>query len=173
MARGTILKIGAALVLAVTGCAQNAYAQANSATASDENREQNLLAYTELLRSDIRTHVVAIITGVMQFSEDEDAKFWPVYREFETALSKINDERMKMIADYATKYDTLTDADADRQAIVAHDLQGRRHQLEVEYYNHFKSALSPKTAARFFQVEHQLLLLLDLQIASSLPVASR
>jgi hypothetical protein len=30
--------------------------------------------------------------------------------------------------------------------------------------------LSPKTAARFLQVENQILLLLDLQIAASLPL---
>jgi hypothetical protein len=34
-----------------------------------------------------------------------------------------------------------------------------------------KQELGAITAARFVQVEHQLLLLIDLQIASSLPVA--
>ena len=33
-----------------------------------------------------------------------------------------------------------------------------------------KQALSPKVAARFLQVEHQLLLIIDLQIASALPI---
>jgi hypothetical protein len=37
-------------------------------------------------------------------------------------------------------------------------------------YERVKSALSAKTAARFLQVEHQLLLIIDLQIASSLPI---
>ena len=34
-----------------------------------------------------------------------------------------------------------------------------------------KTALSPRTALRFLQVEHQLQLLIDLQIAAALPVA--
>ena len=34
-----------------------------------------------------------------------------------------------------------------------------------------KGAMSPKTAARALQVESQILLLLDLQVAASLPVA--
>ncbi len=37
------------------------------------------------------------------------------------------------------------------------------------YYERFKSVLPAKTAARFLQVEHQILLLMDLQIAASLP----
>jgi hypothetical protein len=64
----------------------------------------------------------------------------------------------------------MTDDVADRLARGALDLEGRRHALKMKYYDRFKSALSPKTAARFLQVENQILLLLDLQIAASLPV---
>ena len=46
----------------------------------------------------------------MQFTEAEDAKFWPVYREYETELAKINDDRMALIKEYALGYD-----DADRR----------------------------------------------------------
>jgi hypothetical protein len=36
-----------------------------------------------------------------------------------------------------------------------------------------KQALGAVSAARFLQVEHQLLLLIDLQIASSLPIVGQ
>jgi len=147
--------------------------QANATLSNEEVRETNLRAYAELMRSDIRTEHVAIITGVMEFSEDEDAKFWPVYREYETELAKINDDRIALIADYVKNYDALTDETADRLARGAMDLQSRRGALEAKYYDRFKSALSAKTAARFLQVEHQILLLLDLQIAAELPIASK
>ncbi len=77
------------------------------------SREANLRAYVELLRSDIRAQKVAIITEVMQFTEAEDAKFWPVYREYETELAKINDDRIALIKQYADSYTSLTDATAD------------------------------------------------------------
>ena len=109
----------------------------------------------------------------MEFTEAEDAKFWPIYREYETELAKINDERLAMIKRYATVYNALTDADADKLALSALDLEGRRHTLTETYYKRLKTALSATTAARFLQVEHQILLLLDLQIAASLPLASR
>ena len=38
------------------------------------------------------------------------------------------------------------------------------------YYKKFTKALSPKMAAKFFQVENQLWMLLDLKIASELPL---
>ena len=75
------------------------------------------------------------------------------------------------IEEYSKTYDRLTDATADALAKTALDLEARRHALKVKYYDRLKTVLSAKTAARFLQVENQILLLLDLQIASSLPIA--
>lgn len=139
-------------------------------TNTSESREANLYAYVELLRSDIRTQKVAIITEMMNFTEEEDAKFWPIYREYEVELAKINDERMKLIVEYGNVFDKMTDEIAARMGTTALDLEGRRHALKVKYFERFKSALPAVTAVRFFQVENQILLLLDLQIAAALPV---
>ncbi len=151
----------------------NAPAAAQKAPDTAESRELNLRAYSELIRSDIRGQKAAIISEVMEFSEADDAKFWPIYRDYETELTKLNDERLAGIKDYADHYDALSDEVADRLVKKSLELESRRNQLKAAYYDKFKSALSAKTAARFLQVENQILLLLDLQIASSLPVVSR
>lgn len=145
-------------------------AQVQSPTTS-QDQALNLSAYAELLRSDIRTSKVAIITEVMGFSEAEDGKFWPVYRECETASARLGDERLALIKDYAAKYSTLTDDQAAALAAKAIDLESRRHAAKAQCYERVKTVLSPRAALRFLQVEHQLQLLIDLQIASSLPVA--
>jgi hypothetical protein len=133
----------------------------------------NLRAYIELLRSDLWAQKVAVITDVMQFTDPEDAKFWPVYREYEAELAKINNDRMTLIKDSVAAHETLTDAAADRFAMRALGLEARRNALTSGYYERFKSVLPAKTAVRFLQVEHQILLVLDLQIAAALPIASR
>ena len=170
MTRTRDLTIAAITVLAV---ATNAHAQNATPTPSEEARELNLRSYVELLRSDVRSETVAIMTGMMQFTDAEDAKFWPIYRQFEADLAKINDDRMALIKEYADQYETMTDPIADRLAQGALELEARRHALKVSYYARVKEALSPKTAARFLQVENQILLLLDLQIAAALPVVTR
>src|SRR5689334_18840572 len=96
------LKICVPAVLALIACARLASAQAGkppsaAAPADSDPRDVNMRAYVELLRSDIRAEKVAIITEVMQFTEAEDAKFWPVYRQYEVDLAKINDDRMALI----------------------------------------------------------------------------
>jgi hypothetical protein len=163
------ITIGASLILAFFACVPPAHAQGAAA----DTRDRNLRAYAELLRSDLRAQKVAVITEVMEFTEAEDAAFWPVYREYETELAKINDDRMALIKDYAAGYDTLTDATADGLAVRALGLEARRHALLERFYARFKAVVPAKTAARFLQVEHQILLLMDLQIAASLPIAER
>jgi len=170
MVRYRLLQTSIACLLALCLAPRSAAAQAASQGAANATRETNLRAYGELLRSDIRSQKIAIITEVMQFSDAEDAKFWPVYREYEAELVKINDDRIALIKEYAVSYDKMTDAIADKLAHGALDLEARRQALKVKYYDRFKAALSARTAARFLQVENQILLLLDLQIAASLPI---
>jgi hypothetical protein len=138
--------------------------------AAADPRETNLTAYVELLRSDVRAQKIAFHTELMQLTEAEDAAFWPLYREYDLELSKLGDERIANIRDYATGYESVSDALADSLALKSIDIERRRTALLEKYYGRMKAALSPKAALRFLQVEHQLLLIIDLQIAASLPV---
>jgi hypothetical protein len=138
--------------------------------ADQQTKTLNLTAYAELLRSDVRTQKVAILTQVMGFTEEEDKAFWPIYREYDAEMSKLADERVSLIAEYAKSYGKTTDAEADQLATKAIDLDARRQAALGRCYERVKQALSPRTALRFLQVEHQLQLLIDLQIASSLPI---
>ena len=131
----------------------------------------NLSAYAELLRSDVRRSKVAIITEVMGFTEAEDRAFWPIYRDYDLEMSRLADERVSMIREYAAAFQTLTDERAASLAGKALDLETRRNAAKAKCYEQVKTALSPRTALRFLQVEHQLQLLIDLQIAAALPVA--
>ena len=149
-----------------------AKSQASAAQNSEEQTKAlNLSAYAELLRADVRAQKVAIITEVMGFTDKEDEAFWPIYREYDLEMAKLGDERVALIADYAKNYANVTDEVADRLASRALELESRRQELKGQVYQKVKKALSPLTAARFLQVEHQLLLLIDLQIAASLPIA--
>jgi len=56
----------------------------------------------ELMRSDLRTEKVAILTESMAFSEDDAEVFWPIYREYELLLSKLGDRRLELLTQYAS-----------------------------------------------------------------------
>jgi hypothetical protein len=144
---------------------------AGQAAAPTDAANLNLTAYAELLRADVRSQKMAILVEVMGFSDVEDKAFWPLYREYDAEMTKLGDERIALIADYAAHYDSLTDAVAQRLAGKALDLEARRQAVKAKSYQRINAALSPRTALRFLQVEHQLQLIVDLQISASLPVA--
>jgi len=130
----------------------------------------NLGAYVELLRSDVRSQKIAILTQLMELTEAEDKAFWPIYREYDRELTTLSDERVANIQEYAKYYPNVSDDIADKLVLKAFDIQTRRSALLAKYYGSMKTALSAKTAAKFIQIEHQLLTLIDLQIAAALPV---
>jgi hypothetical protein len=127
-------------------------------------------AYIQLLRSDARTQKAAVITEAMQFTDEDSSAFWPVYREYELELSKIIDDRIELIKDYSQNYDILTEEKAKEIAKKVFAIEKRRTKLKKKYFKRFSKALSAIIAARFIQVENQINLLIDLQIASELPL---
>jgi hypothetical protein len=126
--------------------------------------------YIALLRKDVRSQKSAVMSQVMQLDPDQAAKFWPIYRDYDAALTKLNDQRVATIKEYARSYDAMTDAKADELVHKAMSYQKQRAELLAQYYDKMKQALGGITAARFLMVESQMLLIIDLQIDSSLPI---
>jgi hypothetical protein len=122
------------------------------------------------MRANVRDQKAEIMGSVMQLNIDDAAKFWPIYSEYDAELTKLNNLRVHNITEYAENYSQMTDEKADELIQSALDYQKQRGELLAKYYERVKQALGSITAARFLMVEHQLLLLIDLQIASSLPI---
>jgi hypothetical protein len=156
-----------AIVLAAVGTTVRAQ---SAQVGETDTRTLNLSAYAELLRSDVRASKVAILTELVEFSESEDKAFWPLYREYDGEMAKLGDERVALVAEYAQNYAKLTDAVADRLTLKALDLESRRQAVKAKHFERIKAVLSPRTALRFLQVEHQLNLIIDLQISAALPI---
>jgi hypothetical protein len=132
--------------------------------------EANIKEYIALLRKDVRADKAKLLGTVMQFDAEDAAKFWPIYRDYDAELSKLNDMRVANIQEYAKSYTTMTDDKADELIKNAMSYQKQRGELLAKYYERVKQDLGAITAARFVQVEHQLLTIIDLKIASALPV---
>ena len=126
--------------------------------------------FEEVTRADMRAKHAELIAKVMGFSEKEAQAFWPVFRDYEKDLMKLNDERLQIYKEYAQYYESLTEEKADNLAERTLDWQAGRVKLMRNYYKKFSKALSPKTAAKFFQVENQIWLFMDIQIASEVPL---
>jgi hypothetical protein len=135
-----------------------------------ESQDTNIRAYVELLRADVKTKKTAILTELMQLNDEQAEKFWPIYREYDFELQTLNDRKLAGIQEYAKNYQTMTDEKADELANLALDLEYDRNEIKGYYYEKIREQLGGIIAARFLQIENQVLMILDLQIASSLPI---
>ena len=144
-----------------------------SASPSADARELNIQEYIELLRSEVRQQKDEMMGAVMQLSAADAAKFWPIYSEYEAELTKVNNLRIANIQEYARTYSEMTDEKADELIQNEFAFEKQRTELLAKYYDRVKQALGAVTAARFVQVEHQLLSVIDLQVDSSLPIVGQ
>ena len=165
MSRTAMFLVCIAIALGFPGLAA-----AQAPPSASETKEANLKAYIDLLRADLKKDKVTILTEMMGLSPEEAAKFWPVYNDYDRELTKLGDERIAFIRMYSENYASLQDQKVSQIVNGLLDVEGRRAQLKKTYFQKVSQSVSPKVAARFIQIENQIEKIVDLQIASSLPI---
>jgi hypothetical protein len=139
---------------------------------SDSAAPDNIRAVLETLRSDVNGYKVRVINQAMQLTGPEAEKFWPIYRQYEQELGKVADKKVALIrefSDHCAK-GTLDNKAADKIAQQWLNNVQDRLDLWKKYRKTIAKAVSPARAAQFLQVEHQVALFMDLNIAAEMPV---
>jgi hypothetical protein len=129
--------------------------------------------YVELLRSALRTERVALVTENMHMTQAQADKFWPIYRDYDNERTKLGDARIAIIKDYAKHYETMNDEKAEILADRALLNYEDRLRLRRAYFEKLSKAIGAVVAARFIQIDHQIDLLVDLEIASQMPLVAK
>ena len=124
----------------------------------------------QLMRSDVQADKNQIIADTMQFTDAESAAFWPVYRDYVRDQQVIGDERLQVIKDYARDYDTLDDTKARDLVQRMINVEDKTLNLREDYWPKFMKALGAKRAAKFYQVDNRLTLIVNLQLTNVIPL---
>lgn len=129
-------------------------------------------AYFEVLRSDFNAGKVRALNQVMKLTVAEADKFWPIYREYEKDLAGVGDRKLALIREFLTHHKAGTLTDRNSKELAAQWLQNIQDRLDLwkKYHQEINDAVSPVRAAQFLQVENQMAIFVDLNIASEMPV---
>jgi hypothetical protein len=133
-------------------------------------QDTSTAAAIELLRSDVRAKKVEIVTRAIPLTDAQAKVFWPLYRQYDLASSKLLDERVQIIRDFAAGYDSMTDATAVALSQRVFALEDARLKLRRDQFAIFAKQLPGKTVARFFQVDAYVNRAIDLKISDELPL---
>ncbi len=167
MIRKNLLSISMAIIVILTS---SLMAQSSPQTSANSSPQRTVDQDIDLLRKDIRSHKKQIIAANLQLSDAEAVKFWPLYDQYTAELVKINDAKYAVIKEYAINYDTLTDDKALTLTRQLLDVDQQVAQLRIKYVPLVNKVISGKKTALFFQMDRRLLMLIDLQLASEIPM---
>jgi hypothetical protein len=124
----------------------------------------------EKLRNEIKADRQSVVAENMKLGETEAQAFWALYREYHLEIDKLGDRAAKLIAEYATKYEQITDVDADKFLKEWLAIDQEKGKLRQSYVKKFTKVVGPKQTARYFQIENKLDAVVNLGLAADIPL---
>ena len=168
MTTKNLLSISLASILILTGTTRG---QSSAQTPSNPPAQNTVDQDVDLLRKDIRSQKKQIIAANLQLSDAEAVKFWPLYDQYTAELVKINDAKYGVIKEYANTFNSsLTDEHALALTSNLLTVDAQAAQLRLKYVPIFSQVISGRKTALFFQMDRRLVMLIDLQLASQIPL---
>ena len=145
-------------------------APAASGTDMSMTEEQVNDANIDLMRKDIRSERKKVVAANMPLTETEATKFWPVYDRYIGETIKVNDVRFALLKEYAKNYNSGTEEQADSFIKRWLALDRDNTELRLKYIPEFEKVISHKKTAMFFQIDRRVSMMIELQLASQVPV---
>ena len=149
-----------ALALLMTASVPLAQAQ-DAGLATDE----------QILVKQVNTDKKALFAQNLGLTEEESAKFWPIYDEYEAKVKPLQDRLLANINNFAEKYDTLTDDEAAAILKEKMAIEKEREALKQKYTAKIAKVLPDKKALRYAQLETRIQIMLARDIYGIIPLA--
>lgn len=125
----------------------------------------------QLMRQDLRTRKQKLIAQNLPMTESEADKFWAVYGRYTEDLKQINDEKFRLVKQYGDSWGTMTNDEALVYIRRWLEVDEQVHQLRSKYVVDVSHALPGKKVATFFQLDRRISMMMDVQLASQMPLA--
>jgi hypothetical protein len=122
------------------------------------------------VQADLKADRQAVVAGNLPLSEGEAKAFWPAYKEYRGEIERLGDRMAKLITAYAANFETMDDAKADAFFKEWMSLERDRVTVREKYVPKIRAVLPAQKAARFFQIENKLDAIVNVTLASEIPL---
>ena len=130
-------------------------------------------ANLDILLDTIRANKKALVAANLTLSDEEAARFWPLYDKYQTDMSAVQDRTTKVIQDYAASFHDLSNEKAMALANDWLSAEGDRVKVRRDYLPEFGKVLPGKKVVRFYQIENKMDAVLRYELASQIPVVEQ
>jgi hypothetical protein len=126
--------------------------------------------YIQLLKTDLKANARDYVSkGMVTFTPEEAKRFWPIWDSYMAERGKFLDARLALIMDYADNFDKMTDAKAQELLNRRAEQVKLRDKLDEKYRPQFATALSPRRLVRYYQIQQELEVMIELRVISEVP----
>ena len=159
-------------VVLIAGSWMLSGATARAQTASPKNSTTHVISDQDLnlLRKDLRSQRKQLIAANLQLTDAEAAKFWPVYDQYTRELISINDKKFALIQEYADNWGRMTNEQSLSFIRRWVEMDSAVMQLRQKYVPIVSRILDGKKTATFFQLDRRIAMMIELQVASQMPL---
>jgi hypothetical protein len=127
-------------------------------------------ANLDILRDTIRANKKALVAANLTLTDEEAARFWPLYDRYQTELTAVQDRGVKVIEDYSASFHNLSDEKAMKLADDWLSAEADRVKVRRTYLSEFAKVVPGKKVVRFYQIENKMDAVLRYDLAGEIPV---
>ena len=122
------------------------------------------------MKEEIQADEKQFIAKNMRLTATEAESFWPLYESYQKDFEKLNARSSKLIEEYAAGFQSLSDEQAKQMLNDYLVIERDREKTREYYVGKFRSAISAKQVARFYQLENKIQALVNYDLAAKIPL---
>jgi len=121
-------------------------------------------------RTDLQAKRADVMAKGLTLTAEQAAKFWPLFETFQKEQADIVDGQIRATQQYASNYESLSDADALKYVNALLDRDAKMHALRIKWLAKFQTVVPPKVAARAIQLDRRLGQVTQVSLSSQIPL---
>jgi hypothetical protein len=127
-------------------------------------------ANLDILIDSIRANKKALVAANLTLTDEEAARFWPLYDRYQEELNTVQDRAVKIIQDYTASFHDLSNEKAMKLADDWLSAEGDRVKVRRTYLDQFAKVIPGRKVVRFYQIENKMDAVLRYDLAGDVPV---
>jgi hypothetical protein len=131
---------------------------------SQSNKEE-----VDLVQAAFGMDKKSVVADFVKPSPAQKDAFWKLYDEYETQRKALGKQRIDLLEQYASQYQTMTSEQADAWTKKVIALQQKTDALIVTYYGKVKAITDGVVATQFYQIENFILTAIRAEILDAVP----
>jgi len=124
----------------------------------------------QTLLHSLRANKRAMVSVSLPLTDQESAKFWPVYERYQQELAAVQDRLAKLVEEYTAKFAKLSDDDGKRLVNDYLAIEADKVKIRQSYVGPLSEAIPGRKLARFYQIENKIDAVVRYELARTIPV---